>query len=37
VRSSEDSADDMKHPPNRDESQINPNGNPSIQVSRSPL
>ena len=37
VRSSDDSADDMKHPPNRDESQIKPNGNPTIQASRSPL
>ncbi|MGA9411501.1 MAG: hypothetical protein WBV78_13785 [Roseobacter sp.] len=31
------SSDDMKHLPNQDESQIKPNGNPTIQVSSSPL
>ena len=37
VRSSDESADDMKHPPNRDEPQIKPNGSLTIQVLRSPL
>jgi len=37
LRSSGDSADDRKHPPNKEGSQIKPNGNPTIQFLRSAL